>query len=467
MNASSKPSFHNSAKVRLLVVVLICTALLRIVAVLTVYRVEPTRTLRPDSQSYVDSARALVELGRFAVSPDSPNLAQTVRTPGYPAFIAAVYAIFGETNLPVLLAQIVLSVAAIGLVYLLGRILWSSTVAVISAIVLALDSSSFLYSQMVLTETLFTFVLVLTVWAAVRVVLVERPSRLSAVVVGLGLAGQALIRPVGYYLILVFLLTLLVRIAAANHKRELSIAVLLMLLPWVLLVGGWQLRNWLLTGSSEFSHIRGINLLYYRGADIVARRDGVSLETARTIIEEKLGDTGDMSHAELGEMYTREGLKLIGSNPSLFFSSALNGAVRMLFIPGAGGVLEYLGMPVEREGAMGDLLRISTVDYVKKWLVGNPVQFIAFVLTELYLLCVYGFAAAGAWYSLIRERSSRLAHSLLLGTVLYFLIISAGPEAYARFRVPIMPFLALYAGCGVACLVAWIRGRLIRTSRLV
>ena len=34
--------------------------------------------------------------------------------------------------------------------------------------------------------------------------------------------------------------------------------------------------------------------------------------------------------------------------------------------------------------------------------------------------------------------------------ILYFLLISAGPEANTRFRVPIMPFVAVLAGFGFA-----------------
>jgi predicted membrane-bound dolichyl-phosphate-mannose-protein mannosyltransferase len=48
-------------------------------------------------------------------------------------------------------------------------------------------------------------------------------------------------------------------------------------------------------------------------------------------------------------------------------------------------------------------------------------------------------------------------------TVLYFLVISAGAEAYSRFKVPVMPMYALLIGGGAAGIIRWIQR--IRTSR--
>jgi 4-amino-4-deoxy-L-arabinose transferase-like glycosyltransferase len=434
----------------LLAVILLAALALRAGVFLAVFAEDPTRILTADSLSYDDSARALVGAGRFAVAADLPDVPQTVRTPGYPAFIAGVYAIFGEKHRPVILAQVLFSVATIGLTYLIGYRFWSSAAATIAILILALDYTTFLYSQLLLTETLFTFALVLTVWVGTRFLPAERRRLGYALCLGFGLALQALIRPISYYLVFVILLGFLLTGMVARWKRkELALVILLILLPWLLLVGGWQVRNWLATGSWEFSHIRGVNLLYYRGADIVARRDGVSLQAARRSIEEALGDREGMSEAELSELYAREGLELIKRYPLLFVQGQLQGGVKMMLVPGEGGVLEYLGMSVEEDGALGDLLRLPVADYIHKWLVGNSAEFMVFILAGLYLLSLYGFAAGGVWHSLIRDRSHRSEHLLVLGIVLYFLVVSAGPEAYARFRVPTMPFLALYAGRGV------------------
>ncbi len=46
-------------------------------------------------------------------------------------------------------------------------------------------------------------------------------------------------------------------------------------------------------------------------------------------------------------------------------------------------------------------------------------------------------------------RTHRNFAVLLLPTVLYFLLISAGGESEARFRVPVMPMIAIAAAVGL------------------
>lgn len=63
----------------------------------------------------------------------------------------------------------------------------------------------------------------------------------------------------------------------------------------------------------------------------------------------------------------------------------------------------------------------------------------------LHLFLLY----AGAGWGLCRlwqePGAGRLTAVLLAGLALYFVILSTGPQAYSRFRVPITPLLALAA----------------------
>ena len=43
------------------------------------------------------------------------------------------------------------------------------------------------------------------------------------------------------------------------------------------------------------------------------------------------------------------------------------------------------------------------------------------------------------------RRQMVVGQAFLLGVLMYFVLVSAGPEAYYRFRVPITPFLVLLA----------------------
>ena len=60
----------------------------------------------------------------------------------------------------------------------------------------------------------------------------------------------------------------------------------------------------------------------------------------------------------------------------------------------------------------------------------------------------------GCWYWYRRDRN---LFYVLVFTVGYYFLISAGAEAYSRFRVPVMPMYALLAGGGAELLVQAIR----------
>jgi hypothetical protein len=63
-----------------------------------------------------------------------------------------------------------------------------------------------------------------------------------------------------------------------------------------------------------------------------------------------------------------------------------------------------------------------------------------FAFALLHLAAMYSLAAIALW------RLPPQAVAVLL--ILYFVVLSSGPEAYPRFRVPIEPLLAMLAGVG-------------------
>ena len=70
---------------------------------------------------------------------------------------------------------------------------------------------------------------------------------------------------------------------------------------------------------------------------------------------------------------------------------------------------------------------------------------------QFYYLAVLWFGVAvGAGELLRRGRRAELA--LFAVTVLYFAAVHAGAAAFARYRVPLVPLLALLAGPGLAVL---------------
>jgi hypothetical protein len=124
-----------------------------------------------DQDGYRRLGRVLAQTGKFTRSPEAPRFVpEVIRTPAYPAFVAAVYRIFGDGQLPVALAQTVLFIAICLLTYAIPY-----------------------FGALVMTEVWTTTLFTLSMWAAVRAYRDDRPSRFAWL--GFLLGITALSRP--------------------------------------------------------------------------------------------------------------------------------------------------------------------------------------------------------------------------------------------------------------------------------
>ena len=118
--------------------------------------------------------------------------------PGYSLFLAAILAVTDGSTAAAMLVQHLLGLAAGLLVYLIGRRLFGPLVGLAAALLTVLDVELALYEHAVMTETLFTVLLL----CALAVVLLRLPGSIWLKVAGFGLlAGAAtLVRPTGLLL---------------------------------------------------------------------------------------------------------------------------------------------------------------------------------------------------------------------------------------------------------------------------
>ena len=331
------------------------------------------------------------------------------------------------------------------LLYGLGTRLSTPGAALAAAAFLVLDPLSFVYSQLLFSESIFTLAFMLAAWCAVAQ-LRGGPLWWSALF-GLCLAAATLIRPIAYYLIAPSVVALAIygRAGLGWTRREMVTATLLVLLPWCVLVEGWRVRNFRATGSVAFSHIQAYNLIWYRGAGIVAVRDGVSFEEAQTRIAAALPDMTEWSAADVNARYMSDGLTLIRNHPVLFLGNQLFGLVKIVAGPGRSDLGHYVsGIPYaevahEATGLSGGGLTLGAAD--------DPASRLAALYSLVYLALLYCGVARGIVATL--RRDTQWAPQVFLGAIgVYLLIMAAGPESCARFRVPVVPILALYAGRG-------------------
>jgi 4-amino-4-deoxy-L-arabinose transferase-like glycosyltransferase len=371
--------------------------------------------LSNDSASYLSPAEGLVHTGNL---PDS----MFVRTPGYPALIAGVFEI-DESTTALLIVQVLLSCATVLACYWVASRLWGPLTGLVAAGFTAVEPLQFVASGRVLTESVSSLAVLAVVGLGFRVFSPSRRgSPLWTGLLGLALAIATLIRPTTYYLPLFVLVLLAIRAGRRWSLRHVA-SFVAFLLPIIVLLGGWQLRNHEAVNSWRFSGIEAQNMVAYRAAGVVAWREGVSLNTARRGIAPEI-DRPPIPARALGPFYEEllaRGTRIVLEDPVALGVITARGLGAGVLGPGTQYVAHYTGLDT----------RVVTVPLVA-WLLG------------FYAALAWGIAQA-----LQHDRTRLLGHVFAWGTVLYILVVSAGPETNARFRAPLMPVLAIYAAHGL------------------
>jgi 4-amino-4-deoxy-L-arabinose transferase-like glycosyltransferase len=395
-----------------------------------------------DSVEYHQLALNLLQHGKFSRSPQAPYEPEILRTPAYPMLLAGLYGIFGVQPTIVVFAQITLSAATIFIVFKIATLLFHEQTGLLTALLLTADPVSAYYTQVLLTETLFTTTVSLSLLLLLHAL--TEPSKWQwSVGASIGLALSTYIRPTSYYLGFILPLIFFLMIRPAIGWRRAAKPALAFLSLYVVLTGGWQLHNYVQTGSIEFSQIKNQYLFIAKAAAIVAVRDNLNLEEAqrRLATEHFQSLPPDLRTAPQARLFESQGeyaVAIILEHPALFLWTSLQGMLASLFGPSNLSHLFGLDNVALRTSLLrGDFSGFSRSHWTMAF--GSWIYGIAFLII-LYL---------GVLLLFVRVRLYSHGIVLLIFTILYMLASSSGPEAYSRFRLPIMPTLCVMAAAGL------------------
>jgi hypothetical protein len=354
----------------------------------------------PDQSEYLSLGRSLLSGdGLSMADPRFPGVEYAYRTPGYPAMIA----LCGGSVRAVRIVQAFMDTGTALGVWLLARRLIGPGAAVSLALALACPFLIY-FSGLVLTETLFTSMLVWGLWLLLSTPQVSSSGTWRFLGGLLVLSLAALVRPGALGLPI-----LLGTVAAMTRSRlpgvpaaAAAAAIIgLVLLPWA-----WRnhrvLNQWVWTSTNA-------GITAYDGSNPAA--DGSSDQSfARSMPElaEMTETQRDDYLTQLAETYRHE-------NPQRAWELAVLKAGRT-----------WSPVPLSAEHRSW-----------ATWAAGAA-----------YSAVAWGLAAVGVW----RGRIGPGAKVLLLLPALYFTVGAILSVGSLRYRVPAEPFLAVLAGSGAAAI---------------
>ncbi|HKU26382.1 MAG TPA: glycosyltransferase family 39 protein, partial [Candidatus Sulfotelmatobacter sp.] len=154
-----------------------------------------------DSRLYADIAKNWLQHGTYGITNSGKIMPTLSRLPGYPAFLAAIFAVFGTDNFKaVLLVQVLLDLGTCFLVADMARRLLSARAAQAAFLLAALCPFLANYAAAALTETLeifFTALALDLVLHGFGIGEVSASGRLIWLGCGLAVGGAILLRPDG------------------------------------------------------------------------------------------------------------------------------------------------------------------------------------------------------------------------------------------------------------------------------
>lgn len=395
--------------------------------------VEREVVLTSDGLGYHTLALALLERGEFSLERGGPP--ETLRTPGYPLALAAVYAIAGPRPWVAIALQLVLQ--CVTCCWLYRAALRSGGVAggLFTGGLLAFDPAFVIHGCGLWSETIFVALLV----GALGLLAATPASRsLAPAAILLGLA--TLVRPAGLFAapgLLAF-----VALRYRRRPRKLLAAGCLTLACFAAPLVPWMARNLAVNGRAALSSAGPFNLLFLTVARMERGPGDPSGERTRERLraESALGEASARPF-EIADRWAQVAWSHAASGP-IDFARAL--------AEGVGGGLANLGT-TEWSRALRLAPGLLEDGAVSGWLrrarryaeLKGPAALLLAAVAAAHLLLLY-LGAAAALRPALATRNPRPAWAALcLGAGFLASLCIAGN---ARLRLPLAACLALLAG---------------------
>jgi 4-amino-4-deoxy-L-arabinose transferase-like glycosyltransferase len=381
-----------------------------------------------DEQHYIELADSLYEGRGFAWA---DGQATSIRPPLYPAFVASIWTIAGGRSLvAVRVVQMGLALVTVWLVYRLGASMFDEGTGAAAALAVALYPSLLFANVTLLTETLFTFLLVSTMWLC-HVALRDR-SLAKAAMAGTCCGLAALTRSVLWPFPLVAASVILFA-AGRSWRRGLAMAAVFCACHAAVL-SPWSVRNSSLQGVFvAVDTLSGFNLWMANSEGTPSDRmwaavsQGGDQRMAAAIASEFPGRR--LTEGEKDKWGREAALRFMLSHPAVT-------ATRSLRKFG-----DFWGL--DRELLAGIAQGVYSPPRLAGLLMGAAVM--------LAYPAAMVLAVIGIWLSRKRNWPT---HVMVGALILFVCAVHTIVFGHSRYRLPLMPFLLIYAAAAV-CTQSW------------
>ena len=438
------------------------------------YFVDQKLITDPDARHYLLLGENLIEHGSFSRCREAPFRPDLFRTPIYPLFVGVLDHVGGLAA--IYLVQVLLHAGSCASVMLLARRTLGNRAALWAGLFVALDPVLAIYNFLPMSESLALFFLTAAIALAIPVLSSlenVRPTWCYRILGSGFLLGLCILtRPAALYVPLILSLACLAIGFVRRCRLHSLIACGMLLLPVVALTGSWVVRNALVFSVSKLTSNDSSLLVYFTAAGAYELRYGLSLKEAQAKIANEFGiatyaqaanaHTSNRSEAEIERELRAVRWTVLAKYPGHLALASMLAVLKSSVSHPTDELATMLGREWVAPHA-SNLLRSPMIAGRRLW--ENGAALVAVFLGQLAQIAIEICCAIVGMVVAVRSRESRATALILLLLLSYFYLTVAleGLEADCRFRIPALPFLSLFAGCGMSALLARLAVRPVGT----
>lgn len=358
-----------------------------------------------------------------------PSIPYAGREPGYALFfLVPIYYIFGHSILAVQIFQIILSVCTIVLIYMLANKFFGVRIALVAALIYTTWTSDIAYTNEILTEIPFTFLLLCSVYVFTRAI--ETNSKIKMFVSGvlLGMATLTRFITVLYPFIIFAELFLIFK----AYKKTLRYFVLLFL-GFSIFVMPWFARNYIQFDKFIFGRTGSWDM-YWSGSYVPW--DGDWLGNTTPPLSDWLKEKSTMEYENTLKVETIRNIK---DNPLGVLWVYAKKPFKIFFRPAA-----YPRSSIARNDQLQTLFNVNYIDVIIKW--GIRLMHIFIMAMALY----------GAIY-ILRLRGIKIFIVQIVCLIGYYATVLLPLNTDARYQIPMMPYIIMFSAFGLVHLFGRIK----------
>lgn len=404
-----------------------------------------------DARTYDSIARNLLQGKGFSMSLEAPYEPETTVTPGYPFFVAGIYAITGGSRISVVMVQLVLNLVILVMLYLFLKKRFGERTALLAGALFIAELNIVIFTNQITTEILFTFFFIPALLLIIKWIEMER--MVLAVGAGLLLGVASLVRPVVLYFGVPLLL--FVFLTRFRWRKLLGWGIIVVL--QLVLLSPWVIRNRIVFGETFYSTVSSMNLMRYHAVPLKARLEDISREHAAQELEQKALEGKPVENTpQYFRIVGAEARRYILKHPLPYIPISIVGGLGTLAFPFSmheTGV--YFGGQKDPPGgsiivqmlaqlSKGRIISVLKMAWKERLSYYGTFVAVLFLLYGIFHLIKLGLGLR----AYITRRFKEPAMLLFFLTCIYSLSL-LGLAVVPRLRVPVEPILVSLAAIGV------------------